>query len=472
MSIRTPALLAALLCLVVVQPASRLTAATLAGKAVDNDELIAFVGATVIDTTGAAPLSDAVLLVRGAHISAVGPAASVPVPAQARIVDAGGKWIVPGLIDAHVHFCQSGGLYTRPDIVDLTRVRPYGEEIAWLRGRLPLTLARYLASGVTSVVDMAGPEWTYGIRSLAAQEPLAPRVALAGPGLAPSLPAALQGENAFGVAVHSADQARDTVRRLARQGSDFIKIWFMAQPDMDVDHEFEWVRAAIEESHAQGLRAAAHATERDIADRMVAAGADILVHSVKDELIDDALLERMRAGGVIYVTTLDVMEGYWEVRNQQVHLTEIERRVGDPQVIATLDDLEWLFPGRRRRPALPPDNRVTAENLLRVHAAGITVAAGSDAGNIGTLHGPALHREVELMAQAGLSPQAILVAATRGGAAVLGREEELGTLEPGKLADLVIIEADPLADIRNLHRIDRVVKGGVVLDPSRFPIGR
>ena len=98
----------------------------------------------------------------------------------------------------------------------------------------------------------------------------------------------------------------------------------------------------------------------------------------------------------------------------------------------------------------------------------MTIAAGSDAGNIGTLHGAGLHRELELMAEAGLEPMAILVAATRGGARAMGREAELGTIEPGKLADLVILDADPLADIANTGRIYRVVKGGAVLDPEEI----
>jgi imidazolonepropionase-like amidohydrolase len=96
------------------------------------------------------------------------------------------------------------------------------------------------------------------------------------------------------------------------------------------------------------------------------------------------------------------------------------------------------------------------------------IAAGTDAGNIGTLHGPALHRELELMARAGLSPQEILVAATRGGAYIMGRESELGTIEKGKLADLVLLDADPLTDIRHTRRVYRVVKGGALLDPEQI----
>jgi hypothetical protein len=173
---------------------------------------------------------------------------------------------------------------------------------------------------------------------------------------------------------------------------------------------------------------------------------------------------------VVYTTTLVVQEGYREVLGRHVELTPIERRLGDPEVIASWDDLDtlpldlvpdWVGP----RPPRPLDP-IMAANLVRVQEAGVTIAAGSDAGNIGTLHGPALHRELELMVEAGLTPMQALVAATRGSAAVMGRSDELGTLEPGKLADMVLLEADPLADIRNTQRIHRVVKGGEVFDPE------
>ncbi len=103
---------------------------------------------------------------------------------------------------------------------------------------------------------------------------------------------------------------------------------------------------------------------------------------------------------------------------------------------------------------------------MRVQEAGITIAAGSDAGNNGTLHGPSLHHELALMVEAGLTPMQALVAATSGGAAVMGRVDELGTLQPGKLADFVVLAADPLADIRNTRAIALVIKGGQIFRPD------
>ena len=426
------------------------------------DGLTVLAGATVFDASGAGPVKNAVVVIRGDTIVDIGPGDRVPVPAGSTVHDVRGKWIVPGLVDAHVHFFQSGGLYTRPDVIDLRRIRPYAVEIAELREHLPATLERYVASGVTSVVDLAGPDWVLDLRRLASNLPAAPRLSISGPGLAPYLPEGLDGEDAPAVVVHTPAQARAAVQRLSDRRPDIIKIWFVPRPDMDLEREFRWVQAAVDEAHALDLRVAAHATQLDIARRMVTAGTDMLVHSVDDRLIDDALLEQLRSNQVLYIPTLGVSQRYAEVLGKQLRLSGYERTLGDPAVIATLDDMAWLFPGRGRRVAIP-DNTTARENLLRVHQAGITIAAGSDAGNIGTLHGPGLQRELELMVQAGLPPADVLIAATLGGAQVMGRSRELGRLAPGYRADLLVLEGSPLRDIRNTRRITLVMLDGRIV---------
>lgn len=424
---------------------------------------VVFLGATVIDGTGGAPIADAQVVVSGARIVAIGPRRAAP-PPGARAIDVTGKWIIPGLVDAHVHFFQSGGLYARPDIIDLTARRPYAEETAGVRARLDETLARYLASGVTAVVDMGGPMWNFTVRERARRTPMAPRVAVAGPLLATFAPPQLAGDDPSIVRIRNAAEARAEVRRQLALGPDLIKIWFVF-PGPDIEPEMAWVRAAIDEAHAGGTRVVAHATQRRVARAVVTAGVDILAHGIDDGPIDDGLLALIKAQGVIYTTTLGVHGGYARVLSRAVQLNAIERRLGDPRAIASFADLARP----PRRAAAAPFDPVAGHNLGRVRAQGITVAAGSDAGNIGTLHGPALHRELALMVDGGgLTPLDALVAAIQGGAAVMGRNAELGTLEPGKLADMVILNGDPLADIRNTRRIFRVVKGGVILDPAEI----
>lgn len=431
----------------------------------------ALVGGTVIDGTGARPVPDAVVLIDGSRIAAVGPRARVVIPPGAQVIDAKGKWIIPGLIDAHVHFFQSGGLYTRPDIIDLRDIRPYSEELAWIRERLLQTFARYVASGVTSVVDMGGPMQSFQVRELAQRTLLAPRVAVAGPLISNYAPEELQTADPVIIRVHSIEETRAVAQRVLEHQPDLMKLWLIQLPGQPLVADEPWVRAAIEESHTAGVRVAAHATQLEMARAAEKAGVDVLVHSVEDRPVDEAFVQLLKERNIPYTTTLMVHEGYREVLGQRVELSDIERRNGDPQVIATFDDLARMRPDYSRmwkRLGFADINPVMFKNLRRMQDGGVTIAAGTDAGNIGTLHGPALHRELELMAQAGRAPMEILVAATRGGAQVMGRAGERGTVEAGKLADLVILHADPLRDIRNTRRIHRVVKGGVVLDPERI----
>src|SRR4051812_12330954 len=138
-------------------------------------------GATVITGTGSPVIRNAAIVIEGGRIRDIGPRNEVRVPGNAQTIDARGKWVIPGLIDAHVHFSQSGGLYTRPDVIDLRKVRSYEKEMAWIKERLPYTFERYLASGITGVVDCGGPMWNFDVRDIASKTKKAPRVAVAGP---------------------------------------------------------------------------------------------------------------------------------------------------------------------------------------------------------------------------------------------------------------------------------------------------
>ncbi|MFO0984697.1 MAG: amidohydrolase family protein [Planctomycetota bacterium] len=424
----------------------------------------AIVGGTVIDGTGGAAIASAVILVEADRITRVGPADQVAVPAGATLIDAKGKWIIPGLIDAHVHFFQSGGLYTRPDAIDLRTARPYRDELEWIKQRLPQTFARYLACGVTSVVDVGGPMWNFAVREQANHTACAPRVAVAGPLVSTYFPEALRCDDLPIIKVNSAAEARALVRRELEHDPDLVKVWFIYRPGDKLDDLKPIVAAAIEESHDASVRVAVHATQLEVARTAVELGADLLVHSVDDKPVDPAFIDLVRDRHVVYTTTLVVQEGYAEVLGQCVELNDIEQRLGDPEVIASWADLARLRPQMPKR-ARPPTSAIALGNLKKLQDAGVIIAAGTDAGNIGTLHGPALHRELELMADAGLTPMQILVAATSGAAQAMGRSDELGTIESGKLADLVILSADPIKDIRNARKIDRVLKGGVLVEP-------
>ena len=436
-------------------------------------KVAALVGATVFDGTGADPLEDAVVLIEGERIAAVGARPDVEIPPGAEIVDLTGRFIVPGLVDSHVHFFQSAGLYTRPDIIDLRHVRSYEDEVRGIRDRLDSTFRRTLASGVTAVVDMGGPFWNFEVRRRAAGN--APRVAVAGPLISTVLREQLDLGDPPIIEVKNEAEARALVQRQLEQAPDLIKIWFIVAAAGDVEKNLPIVRATIEEAHAGGKRVAIHATQLEAARAAVGAGADILVHSVDDAPVDQAFLELLESRGTLYCPTLVVYEGYAEVLGLAPDLTGIEERLGDPEVIRSWSELAAVptTPESEARTAARVERMrsradLMAANLRAVFAAGVTVVAGTDAGNIGTLHGPALHRELELMARAGLSPREILLSATRDAARVFAAEPEFGTIEPGRLADLLVLDADPLTDILHLRLIHRVVKGGQILDPEEL----
>lgn len=433
----------------------------------------ALVGGTLIHTHGAAPVKNVVVLIEDNKILRVGTPGEIQIPKDAEVIRADGKWIIPGLCDAHVHFFQSGGLYTRPDIIDLRTFVPYAEELSWIRAHLPDTFARYLRCGITAVVDVGGPMWNFEVRDLARKTALAPRVAVAGPLISTYQPTALTTDDAPIIKVESPEAARAMVRQQAARKTDLIKMWLIVNPRQDPRMHLPLVQAVVEESHAHHIRVAIHATELETARMAVEGGADILVHSVFDAPVDQAFVDAMKKNGTIYVTTIMVRERYDQVLGQKTTLTKEDLELANPHTVSTLYDLNKIppeeIPARRVRPpqAFEP-TPVALENVKKLHDAGITIAAGTDAGNIGTLHGPALFYELELLARAGLKPIDILTAATLNGARVAGWSDRLGSIEEGKLADLVILNSNPLEDIRNVSDIHGVIKDGRLFMPGEL----
>ncbi|HVS56922.1 MAG TPA: amidohydrolase family protein [Casimicrobiaceae bacterium] len=440
---------------------------------------LAIVGGTVVHPqrdAARAVAPNSVIVVTAGRISAVGPADSVPIPAGATVVDARGKWIVPGLIDAHVHFFQSGNLYTRPDAADLRTAVPYAREVARNQARLAATFKVYLASGVTSVVDIGGPFWNFDVRDAAQRSPAAPRVSVAGPLISTVDDPPLDLGDPPIIKITTADEARALVRReLARQ-PDYIKVWFIYRSDADLPAQEIIVKAAADEAHAAGTPLAVHATQLVVAKAALRAGADYLVHSVDDASVDDEFLRLAIARRIVYCPTLFVVSGYRLALSNTWKPTPAELRLGDPEILAAMDDLNRIpreiIPDRvLKSMANPPSaepSDFAMKNLRKVWDAGIPVAMGTDAGNIGTLHGPSVFREMSLMQQAGLTPLEVLRSATVYGAKAARHENDVGIIDAGRFADMVLLDADPLIDVMNLSRVYRVIKGGSVFDPDEL----
>jgi imidazolonepropionase-like amidohydrolase len=440
-------------------------------------EVIAIVGATVIHPERELPAAvapNSTVLINGNRIQRIGPAASTAVPKGATRIDGKGKWVVPGLIDAHVHFFQSGNLYTRPDVADFNAVVPYARETERNKARLPATFKVWLASGVTSVVDIGGPFWNFEMRDAALASTAAPRVAVAGPLISMIDRVKLDLGDPPIIKISSPDEARALVRRELERKPDFIKVWFIHQKGDDLAAQEAIVRATADAAHAGGARLAVHATELIVAKASLRAGADFLVHSVEDEPIDDEFLALAKQSRALYCPTLFVVMGYRYALSNTWQPTEAERRLADPQILSAMRDLDRIPEDRRpervakamANPPQPKASPIALANLRKVWDAGTTVVMGTDAGNIGTLHGPSVFRELQVMTEAGLTPLQVLRSATANGAKAMGLD--VGLLRAGQLADVVILDADPLADVKNLSRIHRVIKDGKLFVPGEL----
>ena len=443
----------------------------------------AITGATAIRPAQGDTLADATVVVEAGRIAAVGPSEAVEVPAEAERLDASGRYVMPGLIDSHVHFFQSGGLYTRPDGLDLRFAKPYEQELSDIKARLPATLRRYLASGITGVVDAGGPRWNLDVRAQAEQMAQAPRVGVAGPLISSVARPKLDLGDPPILKVETPKEAREVARRQAEARFDIIKIWYIVGQGQTPADFRPFAEAAIETAHEAGLPAAVHATELETARAAVEAGADVLVHSVFDQPVDEAFTQLLVKNNVIYIPTIMVRERYGEVFAGAYEPTEAAKHLGNEQVLASLDDLGTEVPadslpqrmraalGRDVAPDAIPPSQTAISNLRALHDAGVRVAAGTDAGNPGTPHGPALAYEMQVMREAGLSPMEVLETATRGGAALMERAgvpnaDALGRLQAGAPADLVVLRENPLDDLMNAATAEHVVRDGRVFEAS------
>jgi len=443
----------------------------------DPKNVTVITGVTIIHPSreGAAAVEPgATIVIAGDKIQLAGAGITLELTQGAKIIDGRGKFVVPGLVDSHVHFFQSGNLYTRPDAADFNAVMPYAKEVERNKARLDATFKVWLANGVTGVADVGGPFWNFDVRDRALASPAAPRMVVAGPLISMIADPPLDLGDPPIIKIESPDAARALVARELARNPDYIKVWFIYEKGDDVAAHEAIVKAAGDAAHAAGKKLAVHATELVVAKAALRAGADYLVHSVFDEPVDDEFIALAKKNHALYCPTLFVMESYELALSNQWRATPEELKHADPEILAAMDDLNEI-PADKRPPYVvklmadpkPPEPpRVGMENLKRVEDAGITVVMGTDAGNIGTLHGPSIHREMKMMVESGLTPLQVLRSATFDGAKTMGLEGKAGEVEAGMLADLLILDANPLADIGNLAKVYRTIKGGVVYDPE------
>jgi len=430
----------------------------------------AIVGATLVDGTGTAPVPNATIVLRSGKIECAGRCA---IPASVTVIDGRGLWITPGLVDAHVHFGQTGWVDARPDAVDVRERYPYEQVAADLAAHPERFYRAQLCSGVTSVFDVGGYPWSVARARRERDDLRAPRVSATGPLLSTidfwvNVPA----ERQF-IHLKDAEAARTGVRYLASLGSDAVKVWYIVTPEQSAAASEPCVLAAAEEAHKAKLPLVVHATGLAEAKVALRAGAKLLVHGVNEQPVDEEFLALAKKNGTIYCPTLNVFGGYARLvesvlSKKDPPAADDPNGCVDPATLAKIEetsklDSKRLGPFMQGMAKQVPDiDRLGKSNLKRASDAGIPIAMGTDAGNPLTLHGPSVYAEMEAMQSAGLTPMQVLVASTRGGAMAMGLEKEIGTVEKAKSADLLIVAGDPTKDIANLRKVRYVVREGVV----------
>ena len=375
----------------------------------------AFTGATLIDGTGRAPVANAVIVVENGRVVGAGPASQVNVPSGARRVALDGKYVIPGLINAHGHV------------------------------NTPDDLKTYAVHGVTTVVSLRGENEAVFAARAAQNVPTLDRarVYVAGPVLTPQSP----------------DEARRMVAGVADQRVDWVKIRVDDNLGTTPKMPPEVYRAIIDEAHKRGLRVATHLYYLADAKDLLSAGADFIAHSVRDVPVDDAFVNALKASGRCYSPTL--------MREVSTYVYESTPAFFADPLFARYANPAWVAAGRDTARQRATRNSTSAQkykaqlpvastNMKRIHDAGVPVAMGTDTGPTGRFQGYFELMELEMMVQAGLTPAATLASATSVAARCMGLDRDLGTITGGKWADFMVLDANPLAAIDNTRRIHSV----------------
>ncbi|NJN18347.1 MAG: amidohydrolase family protein [Oscillochloris sp.] len=374
---------------------------------------LVLVGGTLIDATGAPPLENAAIAIQGRHIVEITTADLLRYSADTPVYDMRGATIMPGFINAHVH----------------------------ISGLSDDDLRHWTRAGVTTLRDLAGPlDELVATRNRMreSEDPAFPRLLIAGPIVTVDggYPFAVREQSlrVEGLAVRDTDDARAIVTMLADSGADAIKLAVSGRTDVHwMELSDEEIAAITATAHARGLRVSSHVDRVVALRRAVLNGIDNAAHSPRDRLPDD-VIALMVEHGVSLTPTIAVYEALARQRGNEV---------------------VW------RKQMLP----VMYDNLRRFVAAGGILALGDDYGGVPGM--PIGMPIAELMhwQAAGLSPQQIIEASTYGSAEALGLETELGTVEVGKLADLLIVQGDPLSNLSALTQPLLVVRHGQVIAP-------
>ena len=410
---------------------------------------ITILGAKLVDGTGGEPIEDSVVVIEGARIQAVGSRAETPVPKGGEIIDGIGKTVMPGLIDLHTHYFGDG-----PEMKRLLQVQL----------RFGVTTSRSIGADTEEHLAVIADARAGKIPS--------PRIHTAGLGF--THPGGHPIQLPFVRRPPTVEEARAGVAELGAQKVDFIKMWVESKNGTLPKITPETREAIAEEAAKRHIPVVAHVFDLADLEQLVDIGVRQFLHTVRDtEDISEELLDRLKSEGVRFVPTFSVAERPWYFPENPTDLRDPEIRDSlNPARLAEIDDEQH----RKELLADPNIPRLKEEYgraerfVKKLVAHGVPVGVGSDSGAGVIATGWGTHHEMQLFVKAGLTPMQTLHAATGGAAAMLTEDEPgFGTLVPGKAADLLLLDADPLADIANTRKINRVMQAGKWLDRETEP---
>jgi len=440
---------------------------------------------TITDVENQKMIPNQTVVISKDIISDIQSSKKIKIPGNASIIDGTGKYLSPGLTDAHIHFSQNGGLYTRPDAIDLRAFVPFDEEIAITKRTMENKLRRYLQNGITTVFDVGAPFYFLKKSKTFKNKDFAPTIYMTGrlsTTYEPEIFKNFQDDSPFTLTKTIEDGIKSVQNQLPYQ-PDFIKIWYIAGADgLSVEESarknLPIIKAIIDEAHKNNLKVAVHATQRITAQLAVENGADFLVHSVDDEILKPDFVQLIKKNKVLLCPTLLVSSGYVNTFGQNLDFSTYELKTSNPQQLGTLLDLKHIsdtllvdrYKGmgnsEQMLAGLKTADSISRANLKLLSDAGVTIVTGTDAGNLGTLHASSYQAELKAMKESGMSNWQVLVASTINSAKILDKEKEFGSIAVGKKANLILLDASPIDDLENLTKIDKVINNGKVFNPE------
>ena len=413
-------------------------------------EITVIEGATVIDGVSDTPIEDAIIVIAGDTIQSIGTRGSVEIPPGARTINAAGKTILPGMFNLHGHVAMSEG--TSRTLDNYTRERVQRDANA------------YLYYGITNSISLgldAEPMLGFLADQRAGRAGGA-RLYSAGRGFAAKdgwQPAGVQNLNR----PTTPEEARALVRKELEKHPDVLKIWVDDRLGELPKITPELYGAIIDEAHKNNVKVLAHMFYLEDAKELMRRGLDVLAHSVRDKEVDEEFLALAKENGVTQIATLVGHYGNLTFPQDTSYLDDAGAPLMVPAgLLETLRSKEYQneqaqSPTRERTRR---QYETALKNTAAIAAAGIPIAVGTDSSGASRIQGLWEHRELEHLVKAGLTPMQAIQAATVNSAKVLGVEDKYGTLEPGKVADWVLLNANPLSDIANSLQIDAVWMDG------------